>query len=256
MNHLHQSSANLRDEKGMTKASRVDTIYTSGKYLETTQTWHAEDSSWKATHINKLILTNSIHSAKIVEIGCGVGAILHELSKKENLCTAQFEGYDISPQAIALAKRRQSESVKFFCEDLFSEANTDHFDVLLAIDIYEHVPDYMGFLAKCKTKASHKIYHIPLDIHVSSVLRNAFLNNRYTLGHLHYFTAESAIATLKDTGHEIVDWYYTNPAIELFRKHASVRRAIANVPRYLCAKLSVPFTARVLGGYSLLVLAK
>jgi SAM-dependent methyltransferase len=240
----------------MTRANGVNTIYTSGKYLEATQTWHAEDSSWKAAQINTIIMKNGIRPSHIAEIGCGAGAVLDELSRKDNLCKAQFEGYDISPQAIELAKRLESGKVKFFCQDLLAEASTHHVDILLAIDIYEHVPDYMGFLAQCKTRAVHKIYHIPLDIHVSSVLRNAFLNNRYTLGHLHYFTAESAIATLKDTGHEIVDCYYTNPAIELFKEHVSVRRAIANVPRYLCSKLSVPLAARVFGGYSLLVLAK
>ena len=71
----------------------------------------------------------------------------------------------------------------------------------------------MGFLEKCRAKAEYKIYHIPLDVHVSSVLRNAFIGGRYTLGHLHYFTADSAIATLKDTGHEIVDYLYTNAAL-------------------------------------------
>lgn len=168
----------------------------------------------------------------------------------------QFEGYDISPQAIELAGRAENKNIQFHCEDLLSDTNTAHFDVILAIDVYEHIPDYMGFLEKCKRKAHHKIYHIPLDLHVSSVLRNSFMSARYAVGHLHYFTADSAIATLEDTGHEILDSFYTNPAVELFKEHPSIRRAMANVPRYLCSKLSMSFTARLFGGYSLLVLAK
>jgi hypothetical protein len=78
--------------------------------------------------------------------------------------------------------------------------------------VFEHVPDYIGFLEKCKPLAKYKIYHIPLDIHVSSVLRGSFVNARYSVGHLHYFSEESALATLKDTGHEIVDCFYTNGA--------------------------------------------
>ena len=104
---------------------------------------------------------------------------------------------------------------------------------LLVIDVFEHIPDCMGFVEKCRAKADYKIFHIHLDIHVSSVLRNAFIGGRYTLGHLHYFTADSAIATLKDTGHEIVDYFYTNAAFGLFKQHPSLKTAIANDPRWL-----------------------
>jgi hypothetical protein len=139
---------------------------------------------------------------------------------------------------------------------LLAADNRKYFDILLVVDVFEHVPDYMGFVAKCKSKAEFKIFHIPLDIHVSSVLRNAFIKNRYTIGHIHYFTAESAIDTLRDTGHEVLDSVYTNVAFGLFKEHPSVKRAVANVPRWLFSKLSVPFAARVLGGYSLLVLTR
>jgi len=174
----------------------------------------------------------------------------------ESLSHTEFRGYDISPQAIGLAKQAEGENIQFYCEDLLSESNAEQFDVLIAIDVYEHVPDYMGFLEKCKQKAAYKVYHVPLDLHVSSVLRNTFMRSRYAVGHLHYFTADSAMATLKDTGHELVDWFYTNPAIELFKEHPSVKKAVANVPRYICSKLSVSLTARVFGGYSLLILAR
>src|SRR6266705_2615829 len=108
----------------------MDTIYTSGKYLEANPNWHTEDSPWKAAQISKIISDNHIHPSKIGEIGCGAGAMLEELSKKNSLYKAQFKGYDISPQAIELAKARESKRVQFLCEDLLSERNTDHFDVL------------------------------------------------------------------------------------------------------------------------------
>ena len=234
----------------------METIYTSGEYLKTTQTWHTEDSPWKANQVIEIICNNHLQPKTIAEIGCGAGAIIDELSRKEYLSGTQFSGYDISPQAIKLAEQRASERVRFFQEDLLSNTNTENFDVLLVIDVFEHIPDYMGFVKKCRVKAKYKIFHIPLDIHVSSVLRNAFIGGRYTLGHLHYFTADSAIATLKDTGHEIVDYFYTNAAFGLFKQHPSIKKAIGNGPRWLFSKFSMQFTARVFGGYSLLVLTK
>ncbi len=231
-------------------------IYTSGKYLETNKTYHTEDSPWKASQAMRIIRNNGISPQKVVEIGCGAGRILEELSKQESLRDVHFSGYDISPQAIELCKDIEGEKVKCFCQDLLSEDNSEHFDILLAMDVFEHVPDYIGFVDKCRSKADYKIYHIPLDLHASFVLRNAFNHCRYTLGHLHYFTADTAIATLKDTGHEIVDSFYTNGAFGLFKYHPSFKRALANGPRWLLSRFSVPFTARVPGGYSLLVLAK
>jgi SAM-dependent methyltransferase len=232
-------------------------IYTGDEYLQaTSQTWHSEDSPWKAGQILRIISKNGIHPKTIAEIGCGTGGILDELSKQSYLDGVQFEGYDIAPQAIELSRKRESRQCAFSCSDLLSDANTHkHFDILLVIDVFEHIPDYIGFV----NKAEYKIYHIPLDLSVSSVLRNSYIptggvfpGGRY---HIHYFTADWAIATLKETGHEIVDSFYTNVSF-VFWNHPSLKTAIANCPRWLFSKFSVPFTARVFGGYSLLVLAR
>jgi SAM-dependent methyltransferase len=234
----------------------MENIYTSGQYLETTQSWHTEDSPWKARQIKKIIDKNQIQPKSIADIGCGTGSILDELSKLSDLQGVHFEGYDISPQAIEIATKLDNERVSFFQEDLLSEDNEKNFDILLIVDVFEHVPDYMGFVEKCRTKATYKIYNIPLDIHVSSLLRNDFIRNQYYTGHLHFFTAESAISTLRKTGHEIIDFFYANGAFGLFKEHPTLKKAIANVPRWLFSKFNLPFTARLLGGYSLLVLAK
>ena len=236
----------------------MSNIYETGEYLAATgNTWHSEDSPWKAGQILRIISDNGIQPRNIAEVGCGAGQILVELSKQEYLKDCQFEGYDISPQAIELCEK-DTKNCNFFCQNIFTgeNGNTQKFDILLVIDVFEHVPDYIGFVEQCRQKANYKIYHIPLDIHVSSVLRNAFIRNRYSIGHLHYFTADSALATLKDTGHEIIDYFYTSGSFGVFRQHPSIKTAIANGPRWLFSKFSLPLTARIFGGYSLLVVAK
>jgi SAM-dependent methyltransferase len=231
-------------------------IYLDGKYLQNNQSWHQEDSAWKALQIEKIISKNISTISSIAEIGCGAGRILAELSKKELLNNAQFQGYDISPQAIDLSRQVESDKVCFKCEDLLAETNISYFDLLLVIDVFEHVPDYMGFLNKCRAKAKYKIYHVPLDLHVSSVFRNTLIGSRYDIGHLHYFTADSAIATIQDTGHTIIDHFYTNVSFDLYDLHPSVKTWIANIPRSIVSKFDLPLTARLFGGYSLLVLAE
>lgn len=238
----------------------MSSIYETGEYLDATgRTWHAEDSPWKAAQILRLIRDHRLRPARVAEVGCGAGRILVELSRQEELRECRFEGYDVSPQAIALCDEG-APNCRFLCKDIVAgeEAAGDdgRFDLLLAIDVFEHVPDYMGFLERCRRKAEHKIYHIPLDISVSSALRDSLVRNRSGNGHLHYFTAASALATLRDTGHEVVDARYTDGAIALFGRHPSLRSAVANAPRWIFSKFSVPLSARLFGGYSLLVLAR
>lgn len=235
---------------------KSDALYTTGSYLERHPTWHAEDSAWKAQRIADILERNGMRPDRVAEVGCGAGGVLRALSEKSGLVAALFEGYDISPQAIEIATKFRNDRLEFRVGDPFSAAQERRFDLLLAIDVFEHVSDYMGFLRRCRTAAEFKVYHIPLDIHVSSVLRNSLLQTRRSVGHLHYFTADSALASLSDTGHEILDWHYTNAALDCFGQRPSLKRALANVPRWLIARASVAFAARLLGGFSLLVLAK
>ncbi|MFN7700788.1 MAG: class I SAM-dependent methyltransferase [Deltaproteobacteria bacterium] len=229
-------------------------IYRDGRYAQRNTSYHTEDSAWKARSIARLMAEHGLAPKKIAEIGCGAGQVIAELSRDARWANARFVGYDISPQAIELA-RRSGGAVEYVCGDLLESAPND-IELLLCIDVFEHVPDYLGFLEKCRGLARHHVFHIPLDLHVSSVLRNSFLGARKSVGHLHYFTAESALATLRDAGFEVVSRRLMNPAADLFWNQPTWRRAVANIPRWAIGRLSEPLAARLLGGYTLLVLAR
>lgn len=231
-------------------------IYTSGAYLDRNPTWHEEDSAWKARQIVDLIERHALDPARVVEVGCGAGGVLHRVAEAIDHGRTTFDGYDIAPRAVERAKTLAPQRCSFHCGDPLAEPPTEPYDLLLAIDVFEHVPDYMGFLRRCQQAARRKIYHIPLDMTVSAVLRERFDQARSEIGHLHYFTPRTAIATLEDTGHRVIDQVFTAGALDLFRTHPSVKRAVANVPRWLLSKVSVPLATRLLGGWSLLVLAE
>src|SRR5690606_20481565 len=119
--------------------------------------------------------------------GCGAGEILNQL----HLVMADdvsFTGYEISSDAINLARPRQKKRLEFKNEN-FLDTNVKY-DLLLMIDVFEHVDDYMGFLRLCKSKAKNTVFHIPLDISVQAIFRNKFISERNSVGHLHYFTKE------------------------------------------------------------------
>ena len=235
--------------------STVSSLYTSGQYLANTGSWHAEDSPWKADYIRAIVTRNSIAPARYLEVGCGAGGILDALSGMAPFKDTDFHGYDISPKAIELCNARGNPRIRFACQDVFDDKSTDDSDILAAIDVFEHVPDYMGFLEKCRRKAKYKIYHIPLEIHASAVLRGKVDSGRYSVGHLHYFTAESAIATLMDTGHTIIDRNFTDLALHTASGRGAGRLA-ANLGRRMLSAFGKEHAARWLGGVSLLVLAR
>jgi len=228
-------------------------IYLDGEYIANNPTWGEQDSPWKAEQLVRILEKNRIHASSIAEIGCGVGEILVQL--QDRLPPGiEFDGFDIAPEAIARAKLKERQRLRFHLGDLLASPQT--FDVLLVIDVFEHVPDYLGFLEGCQRKAHHKIYHIPLDIHVSSVIRGALTQGRKHDGHLHYFSAETALASLADTGHRIIDSFYTDGAIALYRFDPTPRRRLANLARRALMSLSTHWAARLVGGFSLLVLTE
>lgn len=224
-------------------------IYSDGSYLASNPGWHAEHSPWKAQQVLRMLKQHDIHPHTVAEIGCGAGEILRQLSL--NLPEARFSGFDISADAISLARSRESDRVQFFNMDF--RTNSDHFDVLLVMDVVEHVEDCFGFLRSIRERAEYKIIHIPLDMSVSLLVRNRLMVVRKSVGHIHYFSKPTALALLEDTGYQILDYFYT-PAYQIAPKDP-VHRAMGAV-RSLTMKVASDFTSMMLGGCPLLVLAK
>jgi SAM-dependent methyltransferase len=233
----------------------MENIYINGQYLKRHPTWDVQDSLWKANHIFKIIEDNKIVCRKVADIGCGAGGVLVELSKLMH-DDIKFYGYDISPQAIGLAKEHMNARISFQHEDFLSVGNTEYFDLLLIIDVLEYVPDYLNFLQQCRLKAKYKIYHIPLDLSVSSIMWNSFVESRKNHGHLYYFTMESALASLKDTNHIIIDSFYTDVGTYYYKQSPAFKTAVSNLPRWILAFFNIALASKIFGRYSIMVLTK
>lgn len=227
-------------------------MYEGSTYADNNPGWHEEDSPWKAKQIRGFILDNNTPHKTICEVGCGTGEIL--LNLERDFPDSTFVGYDISPHAIERAKSKHTDRTSFFLEDLVAAGKTD-FDLLLVIDVIEHVEDYIAFIKSLKPIGRRKIFHIPLDLSAQSVFRQwPILNLRRDVGHLHYFFKESALATLRDCGYTILDHRYTASRLELPNQAFTSR--LMRQPRRLMYAINPDFAVRLLGGYSLLVLAE
>ncbi len=236
-------------------------IYEDQKYLSMNESWHVEDSPWKATQIVKLINENKCELditkvRTVCEVGCGAGEVLVQLSKHLPN-EVKFSGYDISPQLRDMWKERESEKIEFICSDFL--ASTEQYDVLMFIDIIEHIEDYIGFLRKTKDRGHYKIFNFPLEIHAAkAILAQKFIDTRTKYGHIHYFNKDICLALLKELDFEVVDYFYASGAIDLSSTSTSITplSRMARIPRILLSKISKDITAKLLGGYSLFVLAK
>jgi cyclopropane fatty-acyl-phospholipid synthase-like methyltransferase len=226
----------------------------NSSYLEANPTWHVEDSPWKAAQVMKLMERNKLQPHSIVEIGCGAGEILNQLHERLPDKTIAFSGYEISPDAYKLCQQRTKERLQFFREDLLQAERS--YDLLLMMDVMEHVDDYLGFIKKAAQKATYKIYHIPLDISVLSILTNYPASARKQVGHLHYFMKDTALATLQDTGQEVIDWFYTKAAFEVNNKGLGITGNIINLFRRFFYWIKPSLGVKLFGGFSLIVLTR
>lgn len=228
-------------------------FYVDGGYLDNHPTWLVEDSPWKAGQVIKMLNRHQIEITSVCEIGCGAGEILKQLYLQlpEHI---QYIGYEVSPQAFALCKERVQDRLKFRLSDCLSEPNT--FDLILCLDVFEHIDDYFGFLEALRKKATYKIFHIPLDISVSTVARGYILEKSWhKSGHIHFFNKDIALAALAKTGYTVKDYFYTPYYIDCCAKNSFKAKLMA-LPRKILYAINNDFSVRMLGGYALLVLAE
>lgn len=226
--------------------------FITGQYLEKVPHWHTDDSLWKASCCQRMLQRNRLTPRLIAEVGCGTGEVLRQLQlKMDPQC--RFIGYDIAPQAIELSQARQNERLNCYLADIRNEPNA-RFDLLLILDVLEHQENYFAFLRALKPLAPYKLFHTVLDLSAQSVLRKQNLSRRRQMtDDLHFFTKETFLQSLSDEAYEIVDWFYVPRSVH---RASGMARKILQLPRRICFAVDSDLAARLLGGYSLFVLAK
>jgi SAM-dependent methyltransferase len=248
----HQGGILERPRSGRRLSTVADAAadpHVNGQYLKTNPTWHVEFSEAKAHDIHRLLQRRNLHPQSIGEVGCGAGEVLRQLQLRlPPQCT--FRGYDIAPPAIAMAESRANDRLQCELAD-FGEIETPHFDLLLVLEVVDHIEDYLGFLRMLKGRAEWKIFSFSLDISVQNAVRKgALLRRRRDHCHLHHFSSETALASLEHTGYEVLEYSF-RPAVAM-----TPLAKLAKPFRRMAFLLGQEFTLRMFGGFSLLVLAR
>jgi SAM-dependent methyltransferase len=226
--------------------------YVVGEYMSNNPTWHTEDSAWKAANIAKALAAAGLKPASVCDIGCGAGEVLSCLHGQMP-GTVEFTGFDISPQALALAQSRQARNLTFRMGTPWEFGLA--YDLALAIDVIEHVEDYFAFLRHIAGICSYCIVHIPLEANVNCILHRGQLElRRAQFGHIHHFTKNWVFSILRETGFEVVRADYT--CLQIERPPRSMRQRVGDPMRRMLFRRWPDFAAALLGGFSLLIVAK
>jgi SAM-dependent methyltransferase len=239
---------------------KIDRLYLEETYLEKNPNWHRTDSQWKANLVENLLKKHQIEAKSICDVGCGSGDVLRCLQSK--FPKAHMIGYDVSSHAKQywtsendnIIEINGTHPITFKLAD-FHQNNTERYDVLLMLDVFEHVHDPFFFLEEARQHADKFVFHIPLDLSASSVLRGQpLLNARSTVGHLHFYTKDLALDTLIRCGYDIIDWSYTGAALN--GPSRGLVTKLAKLPRRLIYSMFKDWGVRLIGGETLIVLAE
>ena len=231
-----------------------DQFYTEGAYLTSNPDWHQVGSKWKAGLVLDFIKKFQIPHGSVTEVGCGAGEILVQLAKQLEPGSV-LKGYDISPQAIQIATKKETEQLRFFLGD-YTILNQEKADLILVMDVIEHIDDVYSFLRKLRVTGRNFIFHIPLDLSCRTILKpHVMLQQRTSVGHIHYFTEETVLWLLNDTGYKTEHFIYTKPEVDLV-KAASIKQWVKKMLRKFSFALNKKLSVKLWGGYSLLLHSK
>ena len=223
----------------------IESRYEDGTHLRENPDWFRGDAGWKAGHVIGLLDDHRIEPASICDVGCGTGEFLARLRSRFE--SARLCGYDISPELGPFWASHPG--VEFKVGD-FHMLDTERHDLLTMIDVFEHVRDPFTFLERSRAHGKHFVFHIPLDLSALSVCRRSpLMATRHKVGHLHFYTRDLALETLRECGYTIIESRYTG-AYSLAQSSR-----LAAVPRRIAYAINKDWGVRLLGGETLMVLA-
>jgi SAM-dependent methyltransferase len=150
--------------------------------------WRELGAIGKADHVQRLLPS---HPARLVEIGCGDGALLAELERRG--AAGSLSGFDVSEEAVRAARGRGLSSVETFDGRRLSVAD-DAFDAALLSHVLEHVADPAALLREAARVAPTVVVEVPLEASVSG-RRTSRRERSEGIGHVQVLD-RSAVRTL------------------------------------------------------------
>lgn len=185
----------------------------SGPESERLGAWRALGARAKADHVLALCARAGRRPQRVLELGCGDGALLAELAARRfgpAGSPPRLVGLDISAPAVELARGRGIpglERVEAF-DGHRLPADLGAVDLAIASHVLEHVPEPVPLLEQLAAVAEAVVVEVPLEANVSA-RRAAKRATAAEIGHLAALSAADARRIVAAAGleleHELTD---------------------------------------------------
>ena len=130
----------------------------------------------------------------VLDVGCGAGDNLQALAK--SLPHLQLSGVDVSPEALALASRRV-QNVRLRELDVQCEKLDESFDLVLSIQVIEHLQDDTAALRNMATMARRWV--------LVTTMRGTMRPSERLIGHFRNYSDDELRNKAKSAGLDVVD---------------------------------------------------
>jgi len=189
---------------------------TSGKarYRRLYQTELEQEAEWlrrgaveKVNSIEGLLRRNGIQPTRLLELGCGVGAVIVECQRR-NLA-ASYAGVDYAPEAIDYL-RGHSDGIEATQADLTDPSFhlSDPADVVILSHVLEHLESPATLLRTLKDdlQSSYLVIEVPLEDLMASRAKSLVKNRSASkAGHVQFFTARTFELLVRCSGFRVID---------------------------------------------------
>ena len=184
-------------------------FYTAGYSLEDHEQslkmgrWRAIGARSKAAHAVELCARAGLSPARVVEIGCGDGALLAALS--EQWTAARFDGFELSAPAIEIARSRAIPRVERL--EAYDGARVPvedaAYDLAILSHVVEHIADPAPVLAEAARVARFVLVEVPLEDNRSAA-RPAKRAEAARIGHLHALNRDDVRTWIDGAGLKVL----------------------------------------------------
>jgi SAM-dependent methyltransferase len=163
--------------------------------------WRELGARGKAAHAFALCQRIGLVPTTLVEIGCGDGSLLNELSR----LVAVVDGFELSPTAIELARARSIPGARRLeaYDGARVPAGDGAYDLAVLSHVLEHVPDPLPLLEEAARVGRAVLVEVPLEGN-RSANRPDKRAEAERIGHLHQFTRADLHRLHEQAGLEIL----------------------------------------------------
>lgn len=195
----------------MTISAELKDHYERG-YADYSRTgWRSLTALHKADNVEKLC--GSLPHDTILEVGAGDGAVLEVL--RTHGFGQDWQALEISESAVSLL------NAKGFPSQVFDGGNLPQADKSFDLVILSHVVEHLEHPRMLLHEAGRVGRHVCVEVPVEDTFRLKDEHVFRSVGHLNYFTPQTARMLLLSVGYDLIGTRLDNPS----REHISFNRA-------------------------------